>query len=378
MGSGWRSADDACRNDILNPVKRRSHPCFAQRAELIQKAIAMVASEHETPSGSLVSVIIPTYNRAGLVAEAIESCLNQTYPHVEVIIVDDGSTDSTLDVLAPFSRRFPRGRFKCICQRNSGAAAARNAGLGMARGLFVKFLDSDDTIEADAIEHYVGALESTGADLCIGARRYMSPEGKKWRVNYRPPKGAVDRPLIRFFDLELRPQQGMWCFRKMLFDGPFHWDPSLIAREDTDLLARMLVGGASVVGAPQAILNQRCHNGQRVSSRQFQSDVFRGVHESNCRLYDLMVEHGRLKEAGRSFARSMCRTALRIWEHDRAAAKECYELARRAHFWPELVLLEHYSRSSRIAAYILWAVGGLRMCGPVMQMYRRTTQKWKA
>lgn len=320
---------------------------------------------------SLVSVVIPTYNRAHFVREAIESCLNQTYAHVEVIVVDDGSTDSTMDVLAEFSKRFPAERFRYASQANRGAAAARNTGLAVARGAYVKFLDDDDTIDADAIEHYVRALDGTGADLCIGARRYMSPEGRKWSVNYRPPEGLIDLPLRRYFDLELRPQQGIWCFRKKLFDDGFLWNEGLAAREDTDLIGRMLVQGASVVGAPGAILNQRYHGGERVSSRQFSPEVFRAIHEANCRLLDLMVEHGRLKEAGRSFARSMCRTALRLWECDRHAAMACYRLAKRAYWRPELVLLDHYPRSTRVLAYSLWALGGLRLCGPLMHFRAR-------
>jgi len=86
-----------------------------------------------------VSVIIPTYNRAGLVVEAIESALRQTTPPREIIVIDDGSTDDTPRALAAFG-----DRIIAVRQENQGVGAARNRGLAMARGRYIAFLDSDD------------------------------------------------------------------------------------------------------------------------------------------------------------------------------------------------------------------------------------------
>ncbi len=90
-------------------------------------------------AADLVSVIIPTYNRARLVSIAVESALAQTHPAVEVIVVDDGSTDDTPDRLAAFG-----GRIRVLRQANAGVCAARNAGMALANGRFIAFLDSDD------------------------------------------------------------------------------------------------------------------------------------------------------------------------------------------------------------------------------------------
>jgi len=86
-----------------------------------------------------VSVIIPTYNRAGSVVRAVESALNQTAPPMEVIVVDDGSTDATPEALRPFG-----DRIVYIRQENQGVSAARNAGIAASRGSLIAFLDSDD------------------------------------------------------------------------------------------------------------------------------------------------------------------------------------------------------------------------------------------
>ena len=87
----------------------------------------------------LVSVVIPSYNRAYIVAQAIESVLGQSYPNVEVVVIDDGSTDDTRRVVTAFD-----DRVRYIYQPNAGIAVARNSGIAAARGEFVAFLDSDD------------------------------------------------------------------------------------------------------------------------------------------------------------------------------------------------------------------------------------------
>ncbi len=101
-----------------------------------------------------VSVVIPTYNRADLVADAIESVLAQTWPRTECIVVDDGSTDETARVLARYA-----GRVTCIRQENRGLAAARNAGARRARGALIGFLDSDDAWEPTLVERVVALFE---------------------------------------------------------------------------------------------------------------------------------------------------------------------------------------------------------------------------
>lgn len=99
------------------------------------------------PSPPLVSIVIPTYNREDLVALAVESCLGQTHSRCQTIVVDDGSTDRTREVLTRFA-----GRIVAIRQENTGLAGARNTGIRAASGEFVGFLDSDDVWEPRLVE----------------------------------------------------------------------------------------------------------------------------------------------------------------------------------------------------------------------------------
>lgn len=101
----------------------------------------------------LVSIVIPTYNYADYLPTAITSCLQQTYRNIEIIVVDDGSTDDTPAVVEGF-----RGRVRSIHQANQGVSSARNRGLEEARGSFITFLDADDALTTDSIEIRVRIL----------------------------------------------------------------------------------------------------------------------------------------------------------------------------------------------------------------------------
>jgi len=111
----------------------------------------------------LVSVIIPTYNRAHLIKRSIMSVLNQTYSNLELIIVDDGSTDNTEEVV----KSIDDNRVIYIKQSNQGACTARNNGINHAKGEFIAFQDSDDAWHEDKLEKQIKCLKETGADLVV-------------------------------------------------------------------------------------------------------------------------------------------------------------------------------------------------------------------
>lgn len=99
----------------------------------------MIMKQATAQKTNLISVIIPTYNCKNYIIQAISSVLDQTYKKVEIIVVDDGSTDGTYGVLKPLL-----GRIKYVSQQNGGVSKARNVGMGLAQGEFIAFLDADD------------------------------------------------------------------------------------------------------------------------------------------------------------------------------------------------------------------------------------------
>ena len=111
-------------------------------------------------SNPLVSVVIPTYNRAKVICQTIENVFQQTYKNLEVIIVDDGSKDETLDRLSVFG-----DRIRVISQANAGPAVARNCGVDAATGEIIAFQDSDDVWMPTKLEQQVSLLEKAGADV---------------------------------------------------------------------------------------------------------------------------------------------------------------------------------------------------------------------
>ena len=126
----------------------------------------------------LISVIIAAYNTARYVGEAIDSALAQTYSPIEIIVVDDGSTDNTQEVLAAYS-----DRITILRQENSGSAAARNAALEAARGEFVAVLDSDDVWMPDKLERQMALFETCPEiDFVFANSQHMDEDGNEVHV----------------------------------------------------------------------------------------------------------------------------------------------------------------------------------------------------
>ena len=123
-----------------------------------------------------VSVIIPTYNRAAAVLGAVQSALDQTYPSIEVIVVDDGSTDDTAERLSTFLPRI-----KLLRQKNAGPSAARNHGARHASGDILAFLDSDDVWMSDKIARQVALMEAYGNAMtcCVCNAKIIDGQIKK-------------------------------------------------------------------------------------------------------------------------------------------------------------------------------------------------------
>lgn len=120
----------------------------------------------------LVSIIIPVYNSASLLQRCFNSCANQTHGDIEVILINDGSTDDSGQVCDLYAKS--DSRFVVIHQENRGIPASRNRGLDNAVGEYVMFVDCDDYIESECVEVLLNAMLSTNSDCAIGGRRVIS------------------------------------------------------------------------------------------------------------------------------------------------------------------------------------------------------------
>lgn len=181
----------------------------------------------------LVSVVIPTYNAAQYIAEAVDSALNQTYRRLEVIIVDDGSVDNTRELLA---QRYGE-KIRYIWQSNAGVAAARNTGIRAAQGQYVAFLDADDVFHPRRLELQVPIAE-VDPRLGIVASRYTNVS--EWTPL---PDGEIERIWITLDDLVVQGRFGSCgvLARKECFEVVGYFDESLKTAEDREMWMRIAV-----------------------------------------------------------------------------------------------------------------------------------------
>lgn len=124
----------------------------------------------------LVSIIIPNYNEERFIAKTIDSALNQTYENTEIIVVDDGSTDNSINIIKAYEEKYEK--VTVLFQENANASMARNRGIEHARGEYYYFLDSDDIAYPETIETMVSKMKEDDADLVIGNMDEIDVEGK--------------------------------------------------------------------------------------------------------------------------------------------------------------------------------------------------------
>lgn len=143
----------------------------------------------------LVSVVIPTFNRAGMIEAAVQSVQAQTYPHWEIIISDDGSTDNSRAVVQKLMGRDNRVRF-VTRETNAGAQAARNAGIKAARGEWIAFLDSDDQWLPDSLERRMTIALRGNVDVVHSNAYILHPGREREIYRVRPLSGNVYKEVL--------------------------------------------------------------------------------------------------------------------------------------------------------------------------------------
>lgn len=184
---------------------------------------------------SLVSIIIPTHNREKYIIKAIESVLNQTYKNIELIIVDDGSTDTTKDVIAPYLTDV---RIHYLYQKNKGASCARNNGIKVSRGKYIATLDSDDYWRDEKkLEKQIYFLEENKEyGLVGGGIVRINQKGKELTQQLLPKTDKKIRERILFSSPFAHSTV---VFRKDIYELVGGYDEKLWFSEDWDLWLKM-------------------------------------------------------------------------------------------------------------------------------------------
>lgn len=248
------------------PMARYRHPAMAGPVCLYD---AQEDNGRRRMKDALVSVVIATHNRATLLEQALGSLLEQTYRPLELVVVDDGSTDDTYDRVAALARQQCQAGVTIRYQRqaNGGPAVARNRGMEASHGDHVLFMDDDDLMAKEAVEHLVAALGKRH-DAALGYASYASSDAEG-----RPlPPLQHPHPPRSHPELLARMISGSWfvpihgnLFTREALRRVGPWNAQLTSQEDDEYMLRAILQDVSFVSAPRARVYYRQHTGTRRS-----------------------------------------------------------------------------------------------------------------
>ncbi|MGJ0490799.1 glycosyltransferase family 2 protein [Methylobacter sp.] len=209
---------------------------------------------------SLVSILIPAYNAERWIAETINSALNQTWNEKEIIIVDDGSKDATLQV----AKRFESGLVKVIAQENSGASAARNKALEFAQGDYIQWLDADDLLAPEKIRLQMAQREAESSERVLyssaWAPFYIRPEWAKFYPNSLWSDLQPVDWLVKKFDQGVWMNTASWLVSRRLTELAGPWDERLSLDDDGEYFSRVVAASDHVKFTENSVVYYRQSN----------------------------------------------------------------------------------------------------------------------
>lgn len=203
-----------------------------------------------------ISLIVPCYNSEKFLAETLDNLLGQTLKEIQIIIVNDGSKDSTAEIIADYASK--NSNIVTVYQENAGVSAARNNGLGYVEGKYTMFADSDDLMSGDALEVLYNALESSGADVAICKAEYFGYGG-----NHPHPQAEA---LSKLETIDVYNKLFLWnflvsnkCYKSSLIQNSGIKFPLKRYAEDGAFCMQVFYQGAKIIGVHNAVMYYRRH-----------------------------------------------------------------------------------------------------------------------
>jgi len=294
-----------------------------------------------------VSVIIPSYNRARLLPETLDCVLSQTVSEIECIVVDDGSSDGTRELLFEYQARDTRVRY--VEQLHKGPSAARNLGIRESRGQYIQFLDSDDIILPDKLQKQLAQLAGTGKlALAYCDYRYCAHDDVRKdaaRDSFPPPRFLMERPL---WDIAARWEAGftipMHCF---LFDArifrehQIFFDEKLANHEDWDCWMQVFALDPQIFHIAEVLAVYRLHDASICADRHKLLAGFEKALRKQRRIFRRdAVMRGILQSRMNELKTNPHRPA----RSTEAARKRLVQIYRRTTPWPLQSLVSRLSR----------------------------------
>lgn len=211
---------------------------------------------------NLISIVIPAYNVGPFIRETLESIQKQTVSNWEAIIVDDGSTDNTVEVIRDFIQHDKR--FRLICQANGGVSKARNTGILHALGMYLAFLDGDDMWKTDFLEVLLGALQVSDNDISYCGYTHLYANGLTRKFSYPYSSGNILVPVIQG---ETQLHIGAILVKKRLVDRlQIQFTEGCLVGQDQEFIWK-LVSAAMVQAVPKELMIYRIRNGSAITAK---------------------------------------------------------------------------------------------------------------
>ena len=227
----------------------------------------------------IVTVVIPLYNAEKYIAETLQSVLAQTYPNIEVLVIDDGSTDDSLVI----AKTYESEKVKVFSQPNKGASAARNYGLREAKGDYIQFLDADDLLSSNKIEEQVKVLVEQPSKVALcptihffdGDKLPDNQEEDEWFYEFTDNPSKFLIKLYGGYETEggmIQPNS--WLTPRNIVEKVGFWNEQLSLDDDGEFFCRVVLVSTGVVFTPSVINYYRKFNNNRnLSSKKNEKAV---------------------------------------------------------------------------------------------------------
>ena len=214
----------------------------------------------------LVSILIPAYNAEEWIAETIQSAVAQTWPSKEIIVVDDGSNDHTLEV----ARRFASKEVAVVATENQGAASARNHAFRLSQGDYIQWLDADGLLAEDKVERQLRTLEEGDNNRILLSSAWASFTYRTSRARLLPTSLWHDLSpvewLLRKMKDNLHMQTATWLTTRELAQKAGAWDTRLFVDDDGEYFCRVILASKAIRFVPEAKVFYRNTTSSRVSN----------------------------------------------------------------------------------------------------------------
>jgi CDP-glycerol glycerophosphotransferase len=220
-------------------------------------------------SSPLVSLVVAIYSVERYLPACLDSLIAQTYPRIQIILVDDGSPDRCIDIMEAYVRR--DRRIQIIRQANAGLSAARNAGAKAARGEYLMFVDADDTLEPEAIKTHIRSLQRTGSDFSVASYQRISSAGTWPAASWIRSAHRLNRPAVSLTEYpEIQVNAVAWskCYRRRFWTDNHFEFPVGVLYEDQAVSSRAYVTAVSFDVLSKVVYNWRVRDDRSSISQQ--------------------------------------------------------------------------------------------------------------